>query len=94
MSRSYRHNLVCVDPDSGGFKKIANKAVRLKMKNFIDEDGEPYVLNYSSYRKLYDSWLIHDYKSSVDANYWCEDAESDEEFDKLLGEWKRLWYYK
>lgn len=55
MARSYKKNPVLTDGKSGRIgKRFANKKVR-RMKGEIP-DGK-------SYRKIYESWNIHDYVS-------------------------------
>ena len=62
MSRSYKKNTFCSDysPLNKWGKRIANKSVRRH---------KDYLANGNSYRKVYDSWNIHDWKIYESENY-------------------------
>ena len=72
MSRSYKHHPICTDRRNGAkwWKRQANRKVRHHKD----------VLNGKSYRKVYDSWEIHDhiiYESRNDAIAWYERNKDD-----------------
>lgn len=82
MSRSYKHSPVCTDRKHGAkwWKRQANRKVR-HHKN---------VLNNKSYRKVYNSWEIHDhiiYESKADAIAWYEGITHEETKYKPYKEW-------
>ena len=57
MSRSYKKSPVIKDPNDKFFKRWANKKVRqLKI------DDEPLPKKGKAYKKLFESWIISDYK--------------------------------
>ena len=61
MSRSYRKHLVLKNKHKG-YKKIANKSLRQKLKQI---DYEP---NYGNYKKIYNSWNLESFKSIYNIN--------------------------
>lgn len=63
MSRSYRKNLILTDSSTNHRykptdKQVASRVTRAKLKR------NPYLTD--SYKKVYDSWDIIDYKSRYD----------------------------
>ena len=63
MSRSYRKNLILTDSSTNHRyrptdKQVASRVTRAKLKR------NPYLTD--SYKKVYDSWMIIDYKSRYD----------------------------
>lgn len=93
MSRSYKKNPICSDRPNGAkyWKRLANKKVR--KQNIRFSKGK-------KYKKVFNSWEIHDYisrwskyqalKDLYRYKYLKEDYESEEEF--LNKFWKK--YYK
>ena len=93
MSRSYKKNPICSDRPNGAkyWKRLANKKVRKQNIHF--SKGK-------KYKKVFNSWEIHDYisrwskyqalKDLYRYKYLKEDYESEEEF--LNKFWKK--YYK
>ena len=73
MSRSYKKAPVCTDysrKTTKYWKRQANHKVRRHQD----------VMNGKSYRKVYESWKIHDYayyESKIDAITWYEKHEND-----------------
>ena len=64
MSRSYRKNLILTDPSTNhrykpSRKQVASRITRAKLKR------NPYLTE--SYKRVYDSWCIVDYKSRYDS---------------------------
>lgn len=63
MSRSYRKNLILTDSSTNHRykptdKQVASRVTRAKLKR------NPYLTH--SYKRVYDSWMIIDYKSRYD----------------------------
>ena len=90
MSRSYKKNTYCNDgatPRTRIAKRFANKAVRRA------EDIE--CNKHGNYKKVYDTWNIHDYRYKVT---WEEAKKDYEEKDYLqkryptLKSYYRHWY--
>lgn len=80
MSRSYKHNPICTDRKHGAkwWKRQANHRVR---RTFDVSKGK-------GYRKVYNSWEIHDYicrESKADAIAWYRKVISD------TYRWKEYW---
>jgi hypothetical protein len=76
MSRSYKKHPVCTDHHDKWRKKLANKLVR--------RQSELYQNN--SYKKLYDSWDICDYKFYTSfTEYWTICLRNWERFGKSYG---------
>lgn len=74
MSRSYKKTPVCIDGKSGRVgKKLANRKVR-RYKGIIP--------NGKSYKKLYESWEIHDFVSRV--TYKEEQKKFESDFKSYL----------
>jgi hypothetical protein len=72
VSRSYKHSPICTDREHGAkwWKRQANHKVR-RHKD---------VFNNKSYRKVYNSWNIHDhisYESKADAIAWYNKVTSE-----------------
>lgn len=68
MSRSYRKNLILTDSSTNHRykptdKQVASRVTRAKLKR------NPYLTD--SYKRVYDSWMIVDYKS----RYSLEDQD-------------------
>ena len=66
MARSYKKNPICSDHSNGAkyWKKIGNKKVR-KINDFLSKGNK--------YKKIYNSWEIHDYISRWDKNQALDD---------------------
>lgn len=90
MSRSYRKNPIIKDPDSRGSKRIFNRRLR---RSQIENDLLP---QNSNYRKMNESWDIHDFSfyvdkdSTVDIRTYLYD-ESEKEAESY---WKRKYLSK
>lgn len=70
MSRSYKKTPVCKDGRSGKFgKKVANRKVRYYKGDIADG---------KSYRKIYESWEIHDYISHYPLSQLRKEREAEE----------------
>lgn len=79
MSRSYKKHPVAPDKVGYNSKRLANRKVRRSVNR-----GEE-LLKGKSYRKLYDSWDIHDY---------IEYGDSFETFyQRALTRWQETGYY-
>ena len=95
MSRSYKKSPVYTDRDSGKYwKKIGNKRVR---RNKIT------LPKGKKYKKLYNSWEIHDYISRWDkyqalTRYYkykeIYDDDYKSEKDYLNKYWKKYYFRK
>lgn len=71
MSRSYKKTPIYQDQPFKKFgKKYANKAVRLYLK-----DNE--LASGKSYRKVYETWEIRDYKSYCPFDDYMHDWDTD-----------------
>lgn len=69
MSRSYRKNLILTDSSTNhrykpSRKQVASRITRARLKR------NPYLTD--SYKRVYDSWMIIDYKS----RYSLEDQDT------------------
>ena len=79
MSRSYKKHPVAPDKVSYNSKRLANRKVRRSVNR-----GEE-LLKGKSYRKLYESWDIHDY---------IEYGDSFETFyQRALTRWQETGFY-
>ena len=79
MGKSYKHTPYCCDKKGKEKKRIANKSVRNYLKN-VDYAPAP-----STFKKVYDSWEICDYK------WYGSDFELF--YQKEVEDWKR-WRYR
>ena len=77
MSRSYRKNPVVKDRYGSKalkfYKRLSNKKVR-------HSSG---IHNHCSYKKVFDSWEIHDYKSRVSKNDYIKQFIEEQSCHKL-----------
>lgn len=92
MLRSYKKNPICSDRSNGAkfWKKVGNKKVR---------KSDDFFLKGNKYKKIYNSWEIHDYIlrwtkeqaiKSYRKGYYSHRYKSEKEFlDKC---WEK--YYK
>ena len=95
MSRSYKKNPIYTDRPDGAkyWKRLANKKVRKENIHF---------LKGKKYKRLFNSWEIHDYifywdkkqalKDFKRYRYLKEDYKNEEEF--LNKHWKKYQYRK
>ena len=95
MSRSYKKNPIYTDRPNGAkyWKRLANKKVRKENNHF---------LKGKKYKRLFNSWEIHDYISYWDKKqalkdftryeYLREEYKNEEEF--LNKRWKKSQYRK
>jgi hypothetical protein len=68
MSRSFKKNPVVTDGDSG---KVGKRFAKRKVRRYKDT-----ISNGKMYRKIYESWDIHDYTSRETLNHNLLDYES------------------
>lgn len=77
MSRSYRKNPVVKDRYGSKalkfYKRLSNKKVRHSSE----------IYNHCSYKKVFDSWKIHDYKSRVSKNDYIKQFTEEQGCHKL-----------
>ena len=82
MSRSYKKHPVLPDNVVPGSKRLANKKVRRAVHR---GDEETRNRKGKSYKKLYDSWNVHDY---------IEYGDSFETFyQRVLTRWQETGFY-
>jgi len=80
MSRSYKKHPYAKDKTNKCMKKLSNKKIRQKLKNPEEE------LQHNSYKKVFQSWNICDYKFfSTWEQFWNFSINLWERFDKNKG---------
>ena len=91
MSRSYKRRPIVKDHNSGKYgKRQGNKAVRRK---------KDFSLSGSEYKKVYNSWNIHDYisyysKEDAIKDWYKEEKERSKYLHKKYGtlkKWLQAW---